>query len=369
MSYPHRFYAIVIPGLEEVAAKELAQLSAHEIKSDNGGVHFSGTMETMFRVNLRSRTVTRVLLRLKRFTTMTLNEIRAHAKGIDWTQYLNGDSSVSVHASCHKSRLMHTKKLEDEIISVIEELGLSSKAGMSSQQIFIRIENNRCLLSIDTSGERLDRRGYRLEGGKAPVRETLAAGVLQWMGWSPEEPLMIPMCGSGTFAVEAAMLANKQPSGGVRDFPFLVWPQLKRRAWEKVLDKTKSMAVGNRNEVAIFASDLNPNAVAITLRNAERAGVASSIQIDQRDVKNISVPCGEKTGLMICNPPYGDRIDADIRALYVSLGEVYKDRFAGWRMAVFSPEKVCEKALGLPVKKRLKIKHGGKWIYLLHIQS
>jgi len=366
MSYPHRFYAIVIPGLEEVAAKELEQLSAHEIKLDNGGIHFSGTMETLFRINLRSRTVTRVLLRLKRFTAMTLHEIKTHCEEIDWAQFLSADSSVTVHASCHKSKLMHTKKLEDEIFSVIGKLGLSSKEGGAPQQIFIRIENNRCLLSIDTSGERLDRRGYRLESGKAPVRETLAAGVLRWMEWSPEEPLMVPMCGSGTFAIEAALAAIKQ-SLNTHEFAFLTWPKLKKKAWEKVLKKSKEMASGDHDPIAIFASDLNLNAVGISQRNAERAGVASLIQIEKKDVREIANPSEEKTGLIICNPPYGDRIDADVRGLYVVLGKVFKERFDGWRMVVFSPEKVCEKALGLSIKKKLKIKHGGRWIYLLHV--
>lgn len=367
MSYPHRFYAIVIPGLEAVAAKELEQLSAHEIKPDNGGVHFSGTMETMFRVNLRSRTVTRVLLRLKRFTAMTLNEIRTHCEQVEWAQFLSEHSSVSVHASCHKSKLMHTKKLEDEISSVIGKLGLSNKEGSSHQQIFIRIENNRCVLSIDTSGERLDRRGYRLESGKAPVRETLAAGVLQWMEWSRDEPLVVPMCGSGTFAIEAALAATKTPSGLTHEFSFLVWPQLKKKAWEKVLAKSKSMSSLNHDDVVIYASDLNPNAVAITARNAERAGVHSLIHIEQKEIKELVKPSEERGGLIICNPPYGDRIDTDVRGLYVSLGKIFKENFNGWRMAVFSPEKACEKALGLPVRKKLKIKHGGKWVYLLHV--
>jgi len=367
MSYPHRFYAVVIPGLEAIAAAELAGLSAHEIKPDHGGVHFSGTMETMFRVNLRSRTITRVLLRLKRFTAMTLSEIKAHSEQIEWAHYFSGDSSVSVHASCHKSKLMHTRKLEDEISSVIEKLGFSNKEGDSSQQVFIRIENNRCLMSIDTSGERLDRRGYRLESGKAPVRETLASGVLQWMKWSPEEPLVVPMCGSGTLAIEAALAATKRASGLTHEFPFLRWPQLKQRAWKKVKDKSVSMAEEAFDDLSIYASDLHPAAISITGNNAQRAGVDALIHIEQRDVKALANPADARTGVIICNPPYGDRIDADIRGIYAALGKVFKERFDGWRMAVFSPELECEKALGLSVKKRLKIKHGGKWIHILDV--
>lgn len=367
MSFPHRFYAVVIPGLEEVAAKELEQLSAHEIKVDHGGIHFSGTMETMFRVNLRSRTVTRVLLRLKRFTAMTLDELKAHSEQVDWTQFLSADTSVSVHASCHNSRLMHTKRIEDVILSVIDKLGLSNAEGVSHQQIFIRIENNRCLLSIDTSGERLDRRGYRLEGGKAPVRETLAAGVLQWMEWNPDEVLLVPMCGSGTFAIEAALAASRLLPGVTHAFAFLQWAKLKKKAWKRVVEKGHAMVADDQSGIQIYASDSHAGAIGITERNAQRAGIESLLHIEQRDVRELTNPTMASTGLIICNPPYGERIDADIRNLYVSLGKLFEREFKGWRIAVFSPEKICENALGLAVKKRLKLKHGGKWVHVLHL--
>jgi len=190
---------------------------------------------------------------------------------------------------------------------------------------------------------------------------------LQWMEWRPEEPLVVPMCGSGTFAIEAAMAASKRSPGLTHEFAFLSWPQLKRRAWKKVLEKGSSMAEEVSGGLSIYASDLHPAAVAISERNARRAGVDSLIHIEQKDVKELTSPSGSQAGVIICNPPYGDRIDADIRGIYAALGKVFKERFDGWRMAVFSPEVACEKALGLPVKKKFKIKHGGKWIYILDV--
>jgi len=367
MSYPHRFYAIVIPGLEEVAARELEQLSAHEIRPDNGGVHFAGTMETMFRVNLRSRCTTRVLMRLKRFTAMTLNELKQHCEQVDWAQFLQSDASVSVHASCHASKLMHTKKIEQEICEVIKRRGIeASDSSTAVQQLFIRIGNNRCLLSIDTSGERLERWGYRLESGKAPVRETLAAGVLQWMEWRPQEPLLVPMCGSGTFAIEAAMAAIRQAPGLSHEFPFLSWPQLKQKGWERVRQKAAAMVGSNVGTLPLYASDINPDAVEITRRNASRAGVEQLIRLQRMDARQLSRPDVDP-GVIICNPPYGQRIDTNVGALYAALGRIYKKDFSGWRMAVFSPDPACEKFLDLPVIKRLKVKHGGKWVYILHV--
>ncbi len=367
MSYPHYFYAIVIPGLEATAAKELEALSAHEIRVDSGGVYFSGTMETMFRVNLRSRCITRVLLRLKRFTAMTLDGLGNKMKQVEWSQYLDHESKVTVHASCHSSKLMHTANIESEICASIEKRGFSTGSGEVEQKIYIRIENNRCLLSIDTSGERLDRRGYRLESGKAPVRETLAAGILQWMGWSPEEMLLVPMCGSGTFAIEAAMMQQKQAPGLTHKFPFVAWPQLKRKAWKRLLDRTQAMMIKHDLPLSIYASDINQNATEITSRNADRAGVSALIHLEQKDVKELTAPEGASSGLIVCNPPYGQRIDTNVLALYAALGKRYREDYSGWRMVVISPDSACENALGLTIKRRLKIKHGGKWVSLLHI--
>lgn len=369
MSYPYHFYAIVIPGLEATAARELDKLSAHEIRIDSGGVHFAGTMETMFRVNLRSRSVTRVLLRLKRFTAMTLGGLRNRAEQIEWGQFLNRESAIIVHASCHSSKLMHTTKIENEICEAVRKAGFFPASGDTEQQIFIRIENNRCLLSIDTSGERLDRRGYRLEGGKAPVRETVAAGVLQWMEWTPDETLLVPMCGSGTIAIEAAMMGIKQASGMTHEFPFLAWPQLKQKGWDRVFKRTQAMMRDDLNPLSIYASDINPDAIEIAARNAGRAGVEKLIHMEKREIKELSGPEGVHSGLIVCNPPYGQRIDTNVYALYAALGKIYKKDFSNWKMAVFSPDPGCEKHLGLSVKRRLKIKHGGKWINVLHIQG
>lgn len=366
MSYPYRFYAVVIPGLEDIAVKELEALSAHEIQKESGGVHFSGTMDTMFRVNLRSRSVTRVLLRLKRFTALSLNDIQKKVQQVDWAHFLDGQARLRIHASCHSSKLMHTVKIENEISEAIKKSGFPSASAGIEQQLFIRIENNRCLLSIDTSGERLDRRGYRLESGKAPVRETLAAGVLDWMNWSPTEPLIVPMCGSGTFAIEAALMAQKQASGLTHKFPFLSWPQLKKKSWDRLFMRTQAM---KKDDMApsIYASDINQDAIGISKRNAERAGVERLIQTERMDVLKLTCPDGFNSGLIICNPPYGRRIDADVKKLYSALGRVFEREFQGWRMAIFSPDYHCEKALGLPVKDRLKIKHGGRHVEILHV--
>jgi len=365
MSYPLRFYAVVIPGLETIAARELESLSAHDLSTDQGGVHFSGTMETMFRINLRSRTITRVLIRIARFTATAFHELEHHIAAIDWTNYLDAESAISVHATSHASRLIHTGKVEEVLVKTLKRQGLGTWPGAHSQSIHIRIDNNRCRVSIDTSGERLDRRGYRLESGKAPVRESLAAAVLQWAGWQADEPLLVPMCGSGTFAIEAAMMAMKKAPGLSHDFPFTNWPGLKRKAWQRVYDKSASMGPDSPQPLAIAASDIHADAVAISRRNAVRAGVENAIEIEQKDAFTLTCPQPDKSGVIVFNPPYGRRIDADIQYLYAELGRLCKNRFGNWRVVIFSPERACEDALGIPVRQRMKVRHGGNWITIL----
>jgi len=365
MSYPHQFYAVVTPGLEEIAARELETLSAHEIHIEEGGVSFSGTMETMFRVNLRSRTITRLLLRLGRFTATEFHELEHHIAAIDWSNHLDAESAISVHASCHASKLIHSGRVEETIANTLRKKGLGTWPSGKEQNVHIRIQNNRCRVSIDTSGERLDRRGYRLESGKAPVRETLAAAVLQWTEWSPDEPLLVPMCGSGTFAIEAAMLALKSAPGLSHDFPFLTWPALKRKAWERVRSRTEAMSAADKGALLIHASDINPDAVAIARRNAERAGIENAIGFDQKDAREIRAPEAAGRGVIIFNPPYGRRIDTNVRRLYAGLGELCRGEFDGWRAVVFSPDRACEKALAMKVRSRLRVKHGGSWIDIL----
>jgi len=230
----------------------------------------------------------------------------------------------------------------------------------------LRIDDNICTVSIDTSGERLDRRGYRKFSGLAPVRETIVAAILRWMQWTPDQPLLAPMCGSGTFAIEAAMIAAKKAPGLSHDFPFVRWPSLQQKRWKRALQKAESMHSDVKPQ--IFASDLAAGILDQAKENARCADVFEQITFAQLDARQLMVPEGvSESGLIVCNPPYGDRVKGDVTTLCRQLGKQFKQHFSGWKMAVMVPDKDCEKALGLPVKKRLKIKHGGKWVHVLFI--
>lgn len=363
-------FAVVVPGLEEIAAAELSALAAHGVQAVEGGVSFTGSMDALCRVNLRGRSITRVLVRLADFKALSFPELFNKAQKPAWERYIPAGRSVTVKASCHHSRLMHSGRVEQAVADAIAErlkkADIALAEGGDAQLITVRLEHDRCVISIDSSGERLDRRGYRLLTGHAPIRETMAAGILAWMGWKADEPLLVPMCGSGTFAVEAAMIGQGRAANLAHDFALLHWPVLNKKRWQRVLEK----AAGMRREIPLHieATDIDEAVLAQAQANAVQAGVADAICFRKQDVRTLQAVSG-KPGLIVCNPPYGDRIKGDVSGLYRDLGNVLKqDAFKGWRMAVIVPDKACEQALGIAAKRRMKLKHGGKWVRVLHLE-
>ena len=361
-------YAVVVPGLEGIAADELHELGAHDVQMGDGGIAFTTTMDGLFRINLRSRCITRVVLRLASSKALTFPELYHKVRKIGWQQYIGEQVSVEAKASCHRSKLLHSGRAEQAVLDGIaaSDNMQQHESGELVQQVMLRIDDNICTVSIDTSGERLDRRGYRKFSGLAPVRETIAAATLRWMQWTPDQPLLTPMCGSGTFAIEAALIAGKKAPGLKHDFPFVRWPSLKQKRWQRALQKAESMHSDLKPQ--IFASDLAAGLLDQARENAKLANVFEYIEFEQLDARQLNVPEGvEEPGLIICNPPYGDRVKGDVTTLYRQLGKQFKQHFSGWKMAIMVPDNECEKALGLPVKKRLKIKHGGKWLNVLSV--
>jgi len=373
MAQQHIFYAVVIPGLEKLAAAELESLSAHDISIETGGVNFSGTMQLMYRVNLRSRTITRVLMRLRTFRSMTLEGLGFDLKKVAWHLFFDEYTELDVQVNCRRSRLNHSGEISEfaktEIKRNLPKIGTFD--GQKHQQtLHIHIDNNRGILSLDTSGDRLDRRGYRLESGKAPLRETLAAAILQWAGWIPEQVLLAPMCGSGTFPIEAAMMANKLAPNLNHDFFVLHWPSFKQKEFQKVFERCQQMKSDVQTQ--IFASDLNSGALEICKNNAQRASVENMIEVSQLDIHSLTKPETTKGGLLIINPPYGHRIGErqPVLSLWHDLGEVIRNQFnddISWKTVIVCPDQECEKALKLKVKRRLQVSHGGNPVAVLEI--
>jgi len=370
MKQPFQFYAVVLPGLEPLAIQELTSFSAHDIQGGQGGVRFAGTLDTLYRVSLRARSITRIQVRVGKCHAMILSELQHHVTSMAWERFLPKGCKVVVHASSEKSKLMHSDKIAEHVLAGIKDtLGkrLHDENGRE-QHVYVHITNNRCDIRIDASGERLDRRGYRLASAKAPMRETLAAAMLQWMDWKSDEALLVPMCGSGTLAIEAALMGRKMAPNINHDFPFKEWDIFKEKAWQRVFEKTKAMAK-TALPLKIEVSDIHVGALAASKENAERAGVLVDLHVQQYDVQKLKPANGESAGVLLCNPPYGLRIEMDGAKFYRELGHVIRDSFVGWRVAVMCPDWKHEKALSLPVRRRLRVKHGGLWLDVLDVSS
>jgi len=368
MNQPYQFYAVVLPGLEPLAMQELTLLSAHDIHSEVGAVRFAGTLDLLYRVSLRARCITRLQVRAGKCHAMSWSELRHNVGGMGWERFIPKGATVEVHASASGSKLMHTDTIAEYVLEGIQRvLGKRlEKAGNSTQRVYIHIDNNRCELRVDASGERLDRRGYRLQSAKAPMRETLAAGVVQWMDWQSDETLMVPMCGSGTLAIEAAMIGRKMAPNLDHVFPFQHWDIFKGKTWNRVLEKTHAMMIEQLPSV-IDVSDINAGGLAATKANAKRADVLKDLNVYECDVRAITPRDAQPTGLIICNPPYGMRIETESEEFYGMLGKHLRTSFDGWRIAVLCPDWKHERALGIPVKRRLRVMHGGLWLDVLDV--
>ena len=366
MKQPYHFYATVLPGMETIAAAELHTLSAHEIRESQGSVHFSGTMDTLYRVSLRSRTLTRILLRVGKCQAMTYEALQQHIAEMNWQAWLSADMPIQVRASAEHSKLFHSQHIEEAVLAGVRDaLGTSSDKGKNGvqQSIHIHIRNNRCDVRVDTSGDRLDRRGYRVQTVAAPIRETLAASLLQWMDWKVDEALYVPMCGSGTFAIEAAQIGQGIAANIDHAFPFLAWPSFKAKRWQRLLDKTQAMH--QERTLQIVATDMNAKAVQATRNNVTHAHVSDVIQMDIQDVRDFA-PKGDG-GLVVCNPPYGMRLEHEDASFYSMLGKRLKALDGAWNILVICPSWKHERALGMSVRRKLKFRHGGLWLEALDV--
>jgi len=367
-----KFYAVVLPGLEKIAASELLSLAAHDVEIEHGGVNFTGTMQLLYRISMRARTITRVLMRLRTFRSMTLEGLAYDLEKVAWHVFFDENTTLNVQVTSRRSRLNHSDDIIAHTIKTVQRClpkMNTSNQDKHAQTLHIRIDNNRGTLSLDTSGERLDRRGYRLESGKAPIRETIAAATLQWMDWSAEQTLLNPMCGSGTFAIEAAMISQQQAPNITHDFACLHWPSINEKDFNKALERCENMQ--KDTPTRIFASDLNESAVKISENNAKRAAMSQHIHTEKLDIHQLSKPDAE-SGLLLINPPYGGRIgeEKQVLSLWSDLGDIIRTQFVGsdaWRTAIVCPDQSCEKALKLKVKRRLPIAHGGLEVMLLEV--
>ncbi|MDT8420035.1 MAG: class I SAM-dependent RNA methyltransferase [Desulfuromonadales bacterium] len=360
-----RYFAVTQPGFEALCAAELVQLGIAPVRQLDGGVEFEGGLRELYQANLWLRTASRILVRVGDTHVRDFPGLYRKLVKMPWGRFLRPGSHFEVRASCHRSRLSHSGRVAETATAAIEQaLGSVPAAHGSRPLVLIRLEDDHCQLSVDSSGELLHRRGYRRAAVKAPLRETLAAGVLLSLGWHGDKALVDAMTGSGTFAIEAALLASNQPPGRQRSFAFMEWPRYRDGLWRTLLERADRLRI-EAVPIKIRAVDRNPGAIESARKNAAAAGVASLIEFSVQSMQTLQAP--PETGLIVCNPPYGERLGdkGDLAGLYRELGELYAGEFSSWQAALLCPSTPLAQATGLNLQSILQFTNGGLNISLM----
>ena len=360
-------FLVTHPGLEDVLCSEVRALGFIDPKPIGGGVVVRGGWPEVWRANLEIRGATRVLARIGAFHAGHLAQLDKLARKFPWGETLRPDVPVQVEVTCKKSRIYHAGAAAQRIETAIrEDLGASISPD-AELCIMARFEDNLCTISIDTSGESLHKRGYKEAVAKAPMRETMASLFLRQCGYDGSETVVDPMCGSGTFVIEAAEIAAKLNPGRSRRFAFEQLRSFDETAWKRLRGSSQSV----KPALHFFGSDRDAGAIRMSRANAERAGVAEFTVFQNHAVSNITPPPGPP-GLVIVNPPYGTRIGdkKPLVALYAVLGKTLLTRFSGWRVGLITTDTSLAKASGLPfAPPGRSVSHGGLNVLLFQTEQ
>jgi len=358
-------YAVVPPGLEPVCAAELTALGITDVRQEKGGVGWRGGLRELYLANLWLRSASRVLVRFAELTARDFPTLFRRAARLPWGEFIRPGQQVIFRVSSRRSRLVHGGR-------IAETLGLAMRRALGDppddperpvQQVVARLYQDRMLLSIDSSGVHLHRRGYRRLQGNAPLRENLAAGMLLLAGWNGETPLVDPFCGAGTLAIEAALIASRIPPGACRAFAFMHWPGFRSGLWQLLLAEAERWR--RTPPAPIVGGDLDGEVLGLARRNAESAGVGDAIIWRQDDFAAIELP--KRAGLLAANPPYGERLgdDAEVRRLYRRLGECCRRQWHDWHKAILTPDPSWLGVWGRD-RPRLALRNGGLAVWLVH---
>jgi putative N6-adenine-specific DNA methylase len=355
---PFEIFAVAPPGLESALAAEIAELGFSQPRAEPGGVSFTGGWPEVWRANLRLSGATRVLARFARFRAAHLSELDKKARKLPWGEVLPAGARVEVEAVCRKSRIYHSGAASQRIAGAVEATLGAASAEAPAIGVKARIERDMCTISFDTSGEPLHKRGWKPAVAKAPMRETLAALFLREAGYSGAEPVLDPMCGSGTFVIEAALRASGLAPGRLRRFAFEAFNGFDDAAWAAMRAETPG---GAAESLGFYGFDRDAGAVRAAAENAARAGVGHVVKIERRPVAGLVRPDGP-AGLVIVNPPYGARIGdpRPLQVLHRTLGERLRREFSGWRAAIVTSDARLARATGLAfARESAPVDHGG----------
>lgn len=360
-----RFFATAAKGVEPILADELTALGALDAKTARGGVTFSGTLETAYRACLWSRTASRILLPLAEFAEVDLDGLYQGLTALPWEEHLAPDGTLAVDFTASGGDI-HTQygaqRVKDAVVDRLRaQCGQRPSVDREKPDLRINVywQPTHSVVSLDLSGTSLHRRGYREEGVAAPLKENLAAALLLKAGWpviaAQGGLLLDPLCGSGTLLIEGLWIAADHAPGLLREhWGFSGWQQHRPALWRRLLDEAEERrAAGLKNAPRAVGYDHDARAVRAALINAGRAGLQQLIHIERRELADASAPASAQPGLLITNPPYGERLGDDdaLATLYPQLGDVLKARFLHWQAAVFTGNPDYGKRMGLRARK------------------
>ena len=368
-----RFFATAAKGTESLITKELAAIGARNIRSVGGGVHFEGGLETLYRANLWLRTANRVLMPIAEFACPTPEALYENARNVRWRDWMTVDTTFAVDCNCRDSQITHSHyaalKIKDAIVDGFRE-NTGRRPNVDRRrpmlQINAYIAKDRCVLSLDASGDRLHLRGYRQQATDAPLRETLAAAIVGLVEWDNEGMFIDPMCGSGTIVIEAALKAmNYAPgllrcgngSSGQVGFGFQRWRNFDRKLWSRLTDEAQA-EIREKIPGRLLGYDISRPAIRIASENAKLAGLERHLRFMRGDALKLS-PRGHR-GVIVCNLPYGERTGEveELQPLYKGFGDVLKQRCAGYTAYLFTGNLKLAKWIGLRTAKRFTLYNG-----------
>ncbi|MHB0977419.1 MAG: THUMP domain-containing class I SAM-dependent RNA methyltransferase [Candidatus Aquicultorales bacterium] len=360
-----RLFATTAKGVEPVLAKEISSIGGHDIAEETGGVRFSGDMALIYRANLWLRTANRVLMPIASFRCPSEEHLYEGVRKIDWKAHLTPSMTLAIDANVRDSAITHSKyaalKAKDAVVDNMRaRFGSRPNVDVSDPDVRINlhIARDTCDLSLDTSGSSLHKRGYRVGLVEAPLKETLAAAIVDLTEWDCAVPFVDPMCGSGTILIEAALKAARIAPGSLgRKFGFERWLGFDRKLWKSLLEEAAGRRV-KKPSVSIEGYDRAQKAIDAARANASKATVERIVSFDRTPISNLGARTGP--GAVVLNPPYGERLGdkKELESLYKEIGDVFKHTFKGYTGYVFTGNLDLAKRIGLRASKRIVLYNG-----------
>lgn len=359
-----RMIAKTLFGLEEILAGELSDLGAQKVRPMARSVEFYGDKALLYSANLWCRTAVRILQPICSFRAKDEKQVYDRALKVPWQNYLTLADTFAIDALVRQSTMDNSLYLSQIVKDAVADsfrrnTGKRPSVDVKNPKVRINLymHRNECTLALDSSGEPLFKRGYRVKSGKAPLSEVLAAGIVLKSGWDKGSNFVDPMCGSGTIVIEAALIAkNIAPGLRRKQFDFMNWPDYDKQLIESILTEAKTRIVKNAN-CKIIGSDINSRQVEEAAANAEQAGIGDIVEFKHGDMSDISPP--PPPGTLIINPPYGERIAVkEINDSYQSIGDALKKKYSGYDAFVFTGNLSAAKHIGLRTSKRIEMYNG-----------